>query len=279
MTITLNGGSSDFHMISLNDMKKIADSIQKISYNLEYQEERTKQKEIYIKANKEGSFEILLGLLDPTNYQTIVEGVAGAYLYDLIKKMKTYVKSDKYKEDIKFLIDETYKIAIELAKEEYYDVKFKRKEQTIKENIKKINAEFSNYNSMKQLSSIVNNDNNQSLKPTSITFNYIKDNIEEVLEINASTKEIFENNDIKDIKVDNIIVSAIPDTPSRSNGSFYIDIPFIGKMKVRAKDEELSRVSYYFGNKEPIKVELEPIIKMGELVETRDSKLVRIIEG
>lgn len=279
MTITLNGGSSDFHMISLNDMKKIADSIQKISYNLEYQEERTKQKEIYIKANKEGSFEILLGLLDPTNYQTIVEGVAGAYLYDLIKKMKTYVKSDKYKEDIKFLIDETYKIAIELAKEEYYDVKFKRKEQTIKENIKKINAEFSNYNSMKQLSSIVNNDNNQSLKPTSITFNSIKDNIEEVLEINASTKEIFENNDIKDIKVDNIIVSAIPDTPSRSNGSFYIDIPFIGKMKVRAKDEELSRVSYYFGNKEPIKVELEPIIKMGELVETRDSKLVRIIEG
>ena len=279
MTITLNGGSSDFHMISLNDMKKIADSIQKISYNFEYQEQKTRQKEIYIKANKEGSFEILLGLLDPTNYQTIVEGVAGAYLYDLIKKMKTYVKSDKYKEDIKFLIDETYKIAIELAKEEYYDVKFKRKEQTIKENIKKINAEFSNYNSMKQLSSIVNNDNNQSLKPTSITFNSIKDNIEEVLEINASTKEIFENNDIKDIKVDNIIVSAIPDTPSRSNGSFYIDIPFIGKMKVRAKDEELSRVSYYFGNKEPIKVELEPIIKMGELVETRDSKLVRIIEG
>lgn len=279
MTITLNGGSSDFHMISLNDMKKIADSIQKISYNLEYQEERTKQKEIYIKANKEGSFEILLGLLDPTNYQTIVEGVAGAYLYDLIKKMKTYVKSDKYKEDIKFLIDETYKIAIELAKEEYYDVKFKRKEQTIKENIKKINAEFSNYNSMKQLSSIVNNDNNQSLKPTSITFNSIKDNIEEVLEINASTKEIFENNDIKDIKVDNIIVSAIPDTPSRSNGSFYIDIPFIGKMKVRATDEELSRVSDYFGKKEPITVELEPIIKMGELVETRDSKLVRIIEG
>ena len=40
-------------------------------------------------------------------------------------------------QDIKFLIDETYKIAIELAKEEYYDVKFKRKEQTIKENIKK----------------------------------------------------------------------------------------------------------------------------------------------
>lgn len=279
MTITLNGGSSDFHMISLNDMKKIADSIQKISYNFEYQEERTKQKEIYIKANKEGSFEILLGLLDPTNYQTIVEGVAGAYLYDLIKKMETYVKSDKYKEDIKFLIDETYKIAIELAKEEYYDVKFKRKEQIIQENIKKINAEFSNYNSMKQLSSIVNNDNNQSLKPKSITFSSIKDNIEEVLEINASTKEIFEKNDIKDIKVDNIIVSAIPDTPSRSNGSFYIDIPFIGKMKVRATDEELSRVSDYFGKKEPIIVEIKPIIKMGELVETRDSKLVRIIEG
>lgn len=279
MTIILNGGSSDFHMISLNDMKKIADSIQKISYNFEYQEQKTRQKEIYIKANKEGSFEILLGLLDPTNYQTIAEGVAVAYLYDLIKKMETYVKSDKYKEDIKSLIDETYRISIELAKEEYYDVRFKRKKQIIQENIKKINAEFSNYNSMKQLASIVNNDNNQSLKPTSITFSSIKDNIEEVLEINASTKEIFEKNDIKDIKVDNIIVSAIPDTPSRSNGSFYIDIPFIGKMKVRATDEELSRVSDYFGKKEPIIVEIKPIIKMGELVETRDSKLVRIIEG
>ena len=141
MTIILNGGSSDFHMISLNDMKKIADSIQKISYNFEYQEQKTRQKEIYIKANKEGSFEILLGLLDPTNYQTIAEGVAVAYLYDLIKKMETYVKSDKYKEDIKSLIDETYRISIELAKEEYYDVRFKRKKQIIHENIKKMSSE------------------------------------------------------------------------------------------------------------------------------------------
>ncbi len=31
MIVKLNGGSTDIHMISLNDMKKLSDSIQKIS--------------------------------------------------------------------------------------------------------------------------------------------------------------------------------------------------------------------------------------------------------
>ena len=131
MTITLNGGSSDYHMMSLNDMKKIADSIQKISYNFEYQEFKTKNQEIYIKANKEGSFEILLGLIDPINFQTVAEGVAGAFLYDLIKKMQSYIKSVEYKNTIKLLVDETFKLALELAEEEYYDVRFKKKKQII----------------------------------------------------------------------------------------------------------------------------------------------------
>ena len=36
MNIKLNGGSTDLHMIALVDMKKLAESIQKISYNYGY---------------------------------------------------------------------------------------------------------------------------------------------------------------------------------------------------------------------------------------------------
>ena len=52
MKIKLNGGSSELHMISLNDMKKLADSLQKISYNYEFQTLGTKNREIFIKATK-----------------------------------------------------------------------------------------------------------------------------------------------------------------------------------------------------------------------------------
>lgn len=278
MTITLNGGSSDYHMMSLNDMKKIADSIQKISYNFEYQEFKTKNQEIYIKANKEGSFEILLGLIDPINFQTVAEGVAGAFLYDLIKKMQSYIKSVEYKNTIKLLVDETFKLALELAEEEYYDVRFKKKKQIIEENIKKINSEFSNYNSMKQISSIIANEDSKSLKPTSITFSSQKENKIEVFEVNSSTKEIFEVNEDKQIKVENIIISGVPDGLSRSSKSFNMEVAFIGKIKVRATDKELSKVSDYFKEQKTLKIEVEPIIKMGELVETRDGKLISIIE-
>ena len=278
MTVTLNGGSADMHMISLNNIKKIADSIQKISYNLEYQKSKTRSQEIYIKANKEGSFEILLGLIDLINLQTVAEGLTGAYLYDLIEKMKSYIKSDEYAKDIKFLIDETYKIAFELAEAEYYDVGLKRKEQKIKENIKKINSELSNYNSMKQISSIVGNVDDKSPKPTSITFSSAKEENIKVLEIDSSTKEIFDVNEKKQIKIDNITISGIPDGLSRSSKSFLMDVAFIGKIKIRATDKQLSQVSDYFKNQQVIKIEVEPIVRMGELVETRDGKLINIIQ-
>ena len=113
MIVKLNGGSTELHMISLNDMKKLSDSIQKISYNFEYQKHGTKNQNIYIEANKEGSFEILLTLIDPIHLTTIIDGVQGAFLYDLIKKMGEYLKSDTKKEDIKSLVDETFKLALD----------------------------------------------------------------------------------------------------------------------------------------------------------------------
>ena len=113
MIVKLKGGSAELHMISLNDMKKLSDSIQKISYNYEYEKYSTRNQNIYIKANKEGSFEILLGLIDPTHMSAILDGVQGAFLYDLIKKMGEYLDSDTTKKYIKKLVDETFKLALE----------------------------------------------------------------------------------------------------------------------------------------------------------------------
>ncbi|WP_198304195.1 hypothetical protein [Arcobacter vandammei] len=279
MNIKLDGGSTDLHMIALSDMKKLAESIQKISYNYEYERYGTRNREIYIQANKEGSFEIVLGLIDIVNYQTILEGLAGAFLYDLIKKMKSYTQSKEFVEDIKKLIDTTFEIATELAEEEYFNSQFVNKKQTIESNLKKINAEFSNYNAMKQISSIIAQNEEKSLKPTSIKMIAKNDiELEEVLEINISNKHIFDSNELDNIKIDNIIISGVPDGLTRSSKFFYIDVDFIGKMKIRATDKQLSKMSDYFKNSQAVKIEVEPIIKIGELIETRDARLIKIIE-
>ncbi len=279
MIVKLNGGSTDLHMISLNDMRKLSDSIQKISYNYEFQAYGTKNQNIYIKANREGSFEILLGLIDSSNIKTITEGLISAYLYDLLKKMREYLNSDTKKEDIKRLVDETFSLALELAEAEYFDVRFEKKKQTIENNTKLINAELANYQAMKQIASIVGSESSEhSLKPTSIQFNSIKDEHIEVLEINNDTKELLDCNELEAIKVENIIISSIPDNLSRSSKSFYVEVAFIGKIKIRATDSQLSKVSDYFKASKSIKIEIEPIIKMGELTETRDAKLIQIIE-
>ena len=53
---------------------------------------------------------------------------------------------------------------------------------------------------------------------------------------------------------------------------------FIGKMKIRATDDQLSKMSDYFKNSQVVKIEVEPIIKIGDLIETRDARLIKIIE-
>ena len=280
MKIKLNGGSTDNHMISLNDMKKLSDSVHQISYNYEYQIRGTKINNIYIEATKEGSFEILLGLINPLHMTAIMDGVQGAFLYDLIKKMGEYLDSDTKKDDIKKLVDKTFSLALELSEADYYDVKFERKKKMIEKNTKLINAELANYQSMKQMVSIVGKENDEnSLKPTSITLSAeLNENIEE-LEINQETKELLNKNGIDTIKIENITISAVPDGLTRGNMSFMMEVAFIGKLKIHVNDKQLNLVSDYFKNAKPIKIEVEPIIKMGDLIETRDAKLIKIIEG
>lgn len=279
MIVKLNGGSTELHMISLNDMRKLSDSIQKISYNYEYQIHGTKNQNIYIEANKEGSFEILLALIEPSHLSTIIDGVEGAFLYDLIKKMGEYLKSDTKKEDIKKLVDETFDLALELAEAEYFDVRFEKKKKKIETNSKLINAELANYQAMKQIASIVGKESDiHSLKPTSITFSSDTNENLEVLEINNSTKELLAKNELTDIKVKNIIISGVPDGLTRASKSFMMEVAFIGKLKIHASNQQLNKVSDYFKNSKAIKIEVEPIIKMGDLIETRDAKLIKIIE-
>lgn len=279
MIVKLDGGSAELHKVSLNDMRKLSDSIQKISYNYEYEKYGTKNQNIYIEANKEGSFEILLGLIDPTHMSAVLDGVQGAFLYDLIKKMGEYLNSGTRKEYIKKLVDETFSLALELAEAEYFDVRFEQKKLKIEKNTKLINNELANYQAMKQIASIVGQESNtNSLKPTSIQFSSSINGDFAVLKINTDTKELLEKNETAAIKIENIIISGVPDNLSRSSKSFYMEVAFIGKIKIRATDKQLSKVSDYFKASKSIKIEIEPIIKMGELTETRDAKLIQIIE-
>lgn len=145
--------------------------------------------------------------------------------------------------------------------------------------MKRINAEFSNYNAMKQIASIIAQNEEKSLKPTSIKMSAKNDiELEETLEINISNKYIFDSNELSNIKIENIIISGVPDGLTRSSKFFYIDVDFIGKMKIRSTDEQLSKISDYFKNSQVVKIEVEPIIKIGDLVETRDARLIKIIE-
>lgn len=279
MIVKLNGGSTNLHMISLNDMRKLSDSIQKISYNYEFQMYGTKNQNIYIEANKEGSFEILLGLIDPTHLTAITDGILSAFLYDLIKKMGEYLNSDTKKEDIKKLVDETFKFALDLAEAEYFDVKFEKKKQAIEKNTKLINAELANYQAMKQIASIVGkNDEEYSLKPTSITFMSKVEDIVESLDINNSTKELLNKNEINTIDIENITISGVPDGLTRASRSFMMEVAFIGKIKVHATNKQLNIISDYFKNSKSIKIEVKPIIRMGDLIETRDAELIKIIK-
>lgn len=279
MIVKLNGGSTDMHMISLNDMRKLSDSIQKISYNYEFQKYGTKNQNIYIEANREGSFEILLGLIDPTHLTAIIDSLQGAFLYELIKKMREYLDSDTKREDIKKLVDETFQLALELAEAEYFDVRFEKKKQTIEKNTKLINAELANYQAMKQIASIVGKtDEDHSLKPTSITFTSEIEDAIELLEINNSTKELLSNSELDVIKIENIIIAGVPDGLTRSSMSFMMEVAFIGKLKVHATNKQLNEVSDFFKSSKSIKIEVEPIIKMGDLIETRDAKLIKIIK-
>lgn len=279
MIIKLNGGASDAHMMSLSDMAKLSDALQKLSYNLEYQRYGTKQQEIYIQANREGSFEIVLGLLDPATVQALKEGIGAAILYDLIKGMKSYVFFAEKRTELKQLLDQTFKLAVSLAEAEYYDVNLERKKKKVEQNIQILNSEFASFNAVKSIASIVRSSEGESyLKPSSISFSYADEEVSERLEIDASIKDLINMHESDAIKVENLIISGVPDKLSRGSKSFIMDVNFMGKVKVRANDEQLTVISDYFRDKKSIKIEIEPIVKMGTLVETREGKLINVLE-
>lgn len=279
MIVKLNGGASDVHMMSLSDMAKLTDALQKLSYNLEYQRYGTKQQEIYIQANREGSFEIVLGLLDPATVQALKEGIGAAILYDLIKGMKSYVFFAEKRTELKQLLDQTFKLAVSLAEAEYYDVNLERKKKKVEQNIQILNSEFASFNAVKSIASIVRSSEGESyLKPSSISFSYADEEVSERLEIDASIKDLINVHESDSIKLENLIISGVPDKLSRGSKSFIMDVNFMGKVKVRANDEQLTVISDYFRDKKSIKIEIEPIVKMGTLVETREGKLINVLE-
>ena len=279
MIIKLSGGASDVHMIALADMAKLSDALQKLSYNLEYQQYRTKQQEIFIKANKEGSFEIILGLIDPATMQSLAEGVGAAILYDLIKGLKQYILFGDKRSDIKKLLDQTFELAVSLAESEYYDVNLERKKKKIEENIKFLNCEFASFNAVKTIASIVKySEEESSLKPSSISFSYSGEEVSETLDIDSSVKELINAHESEEIKLENIVINGVPDKLSRSGKSFIMEVNFIGNVKIRANDAQLTIISNYFRDKQSVKVEIEPIVKMGSLVETREGKLINVLE-
>lgn len=279
MIIKLNGGASDVHMIALADMAKLSDALQKLSYNLEYQHYGTKQQGIFIKANKEGSFEIALGLIDSETMKTLVEGVGSAILYDLIKGLKQYILFGDKRSDIKKLLDQTFELAVSLAEAEYYDINLERKKKNIEANIKLLNSEFASFNAVKTIASIIKSSNEEaSLKPSSISFSYSGEEVSETLDIDSSVKELINAHESEEIKLENIIISGVPDKLSRGGKSFVMEVNFIGNVKIRANDAQLTVISDYFRDKRSVKVEIEPIVKMGSLVETREGKLINIVE-
>jgi hypothetical protein len=277
--IKLNGGASDAHMMSLSDMAKLSDALQKLSYNLEYQRYGTKQQEIYIQANREGSFEIILGLLDPATVQALKEGIGAAILYDLIKGMRSYILFTEKRAELKQLLDQTFELAVSLAEAEYYDVNLERKKKKVEQNIQILNSEFASFNAVKSIASIVRSSEGESyLKPSSISFSYADEEVSERLEIDASIKDLINAHESDTIKLENLIISGVPDKLSRGSKSFIMDVNFMGKVKVRANDEQLTVISDYFRDKKSIKIEIEPIVKMGTLVETREGKLINVLE-
>lgn len=279
MIIKLNGGASDAHMMSLSDMAKLSDALQKLSYNLEYQRYGTKQQEIYIQANREGSFEIILGLLDPATVQALKEGIGAAILYDLIKGMKSYVFFAEKRAELKQLLNQTFELAVSLAEAKYYDVNLERKKKKVEQNIQILNSEFASFNAVKSIASIVRSSEGESyLKPSSISFSYADAEVSERLEIDASIKDLINAHESDAIKLENLIISGVPDKLSRGSKSFIMDVNFMGKVKVRANDEQLTVISDYFRDKKSIKIEIEPIVKMGTLVETREGKLINVLE-
>jgi hypothetical protein len=79
--------------------------------------------------------------------------------------------------------------------------------------------------------------------------------------------------------LNNITITGIPNNIARGRNPFFkMKAPFFGTMKIYVKDSDLDFISDYFKDKTQISVIIKPILKMGELIKTREGKLIEIIE-
>lgn len=150
LKIKIEGGYADNHKIPLSDMAKLSESIQNISKNYEVKNGKTTYTDIYINANKKGSFEIILDLLQSEFAKGVATGVATNYLTELSKDIKNFILYTDKKKYIEDLINDIYDLSIELADAEYYDYRLEQKKQLLEEKEKCLNAEYSTFNSIKK---------------------------------------------------------------------------------------------------------------------------------
>lgn len=276
LKIKLEGGYADNHQIPVEDMAIIAKSIQNLSKNFEIKNNKNEYTTLYIDTTKEGSYEIILNLINDPYFQSL----STAYFYDLSKDIKTFLQSEKKKEKIEKLIDEIYKFAIELSESDYYDYKHEEKQKKLEKKEKILKAELSSFSSIKDINNLIKEkEDKTSLKPTSISFEVDGKVDIELMLSSESRKKIYElSNDALDLE--NIIVTGLPKNISRGSSSFFkMDVNFFGKLKIYVDEESLKIITEYFGRNESIKVEIKPILKIGDLIKTREAKLINIIEG
>ncbi|MBF7071334.1 hypothetical protein [Aliarcobacter butzleri] len=55
-------------------------------------------------------------------------------------------------------------------------------------------------------------------------------------------------------------------------------VPFFGLLKIYANKEDINILSNYFIEEKPVTIKINPIVKMGELVKTKEARLVEIIK-
>lgn len=281
LKIKIRGGYADKHKIPLNDMAKLSKSIQTISKNYEIKDGKNIYTDIYIDAAKEGCFEIVLDLLQNNQYvQGVATGLATNYLYDLSKDIKNFLLYTDKKEAIESLVNDVYNLSIELADADYYDYRLEQKKQELEQKEKILHAEFSTFNSIKEISSIVKDSGEDaSLKPDSITFSIGKDGQLEEFSFDLDAKQKIQTISNNRMELDDVIVKGIPTNVSKeANNFFKMKVPFFGLLKIYANKETINILSNYFIEEKPVTIKINPIVKMGELVKTKEAKLVEIIE-
>lgn len=280
LKIKIEGGYANNHKIPLSDMAKLSESLQSISKNFEAKNGKTTYTDIYIDAAKEGCFEIILDLLQNDYVQGVTIGVAANYLTDLTKDIKKFILYTDKKRFIEELVNDVYNLSIELADAEYYDYRLEQKRQILEEKEKCLNAEFSTFNSLKKISSLVKNANEeQSLKPDSITFSIQNEGLNEEIKFDLDTRQKIHKISNEKMSLDDIIVKGIPNNVSKeSNNFFKMKVPFFGTLKIYANKEQIYDIAHYFQEDEPVTIKINPIVKMGELIKTKEAKLIEIIQ-